>query len=463
MDLLLRMDSSDGLSSLFKFDSEPEFVCGITSSSWSLAKSGGMEVPHSPPANPATGTDDAQFTEAFVGSAEEAAVSKLLVVKDDAGQQTEEEQRDKDKDKEKRGGSKTKKCQIECKAVSSTPRQIRKCHAPNRFVSSPDHDDSGMTAVAAHSNTGRPRRQAAKRVHFDHDECDEEEDESQNRSARKENAYDNNDNDNDNKDDDDDDGDDDDGDDDDDSFEGSHNRRGHRRNVSAVSTPRARKTARRSQRHAGMAHGDDSDFDSDDDVRLSLTAAEQAKLLEDLRSRQHDLQTVNQKMRGLSPGERKKMRNRKASSVSRIKKKLATAILWDQRDHYEAEAKSLYTRLLAYEPDTVRTQLQSDFSIIASPASQTAAQRALHILDNCTGGKHRPPRNVATATTEAAASYSVVPHILPPGHDKCVCGDDPANHSRKQSRCEKCSVWFHMLCVNEPDQTNHTFVCPRCS
>lgn len=76
------------------------------------------------------------------------------------------------------------------------------------------------------------------------------------------------------------------------------------------------------------------DLEAEDDMLMS--PEEEARLRTLLRKKQHDLETCTSKMKGLTPQNKKRLRNRHASCVSRLKKKLYICNL--QRDLEKAKA-----------------------------------------------------------------------------------------------------------------------------
>lgn len=92
---------------------------------------------------------------------------------------------------------------------------------------------------------------------------------------------------------------------------------------------------------AGGAEGFLVDLEAEDDMLMS--PQEEARLRSLLLKKQHDLETCTLKMKGLTPQNKKRLRNRHASCVSRLKKKLYICNL--QRDL--EKAKSLIAGLQA--------------------------------------------------------------------------------------------------------------------
>jgi len=76
------------------------------------------------------------------------------------------------------------------------------------------------------------------------------------------------------------------------------------------------------------------DLEAEDDMLMS--PEEEARLRVLLQRKQHDLENCTSKMKGLTPQNKKRLRNRHASCVSRLKKKLYICNL--QRDLEKAKA-----------------------------------------------------------------------------------------------------------------------------
>lgn len=146
---------------------------------------------------------------------------------------------------------------------------------------------------------------------------------------------------------------------------------------------------------------------------------------------QKDLDSCNLKLSGLSSGERKKVRNRKASRVSRLKKKLSA---FDLQRRFDAEcANHRLTKQL----------LQ-------------AAEERLHQLDpTFIPNLFVPPTPLSKRCRTQPAEQLY-----------CLCrGPSQGN----MIMCETCSEWFHLPCIQLSDvemdrlsRSSHPYVCPRC-
>ena len=123
-----------------------------------------------------------------------------------------------------------------------------------------------------------------------------------------------------------------------------------------------------------------------DDFRIEhISEREQKQLREQLKRRLKELETCTEEMKGLSSGERKKLRNRKASCVSRLKKKLILAELADHLDRqkdkirnavalcdfYRQESDQLFRRLQRYEPTFQRTPAPAPETLPGAARSQS--------------------------------------------------------------------------------------------
>lgn len=210
----------------------------------------------------------------------------------------------------------------------------------------------------------------------------------------------------------------------------------------------------------------------------ALHPKEEAYLRRQLAKQMRELESSSSQMRGLSSSERKKVRNRKASRISRLKKKLS---VFDLQVSYEKELKErqrlakrcalleaeaqLYLKHLhTYDPGFKRKAQDEDNT---SPPPRTTTREA-----------HSP---LPTSSLSPAAEDTPLPlapalrrsQIEPPRkrtraglkeqeEAHCLCGK---SENSAMVECTKCHGWFHLACVNLSEKEAKRagqWSCPAC-
>lgn len=241
--------------------------------------------------------------------------------------------------------------------------------------------------------------------------------------------------------------------------------------LSVHALKRSLRSAVRRSRTAALEDEEEDDEDEDesdeDGLGASLAGSEQLGALQvALQARISELNSVSRSCKGLTAADRKKIRNRKASCVSRLKKKLA---------HYELQGRlhSQAARIADLEAQLeARNALLRQHGIscadvpssspkpkIPAPSTPASAHPSKHTP--APGQRRRPGRPSKKAKLEAQLAAPSMPGLqreLSVVEDSvCLCHDRPTD---SMLSCTVCARVYHAICVMDPEPAS--FVCPKC-
>jgi len=136
------------------------------------------------------------------------------------------------------------------------------------------------------------------------------------------------------------------------------------------------KRARTSELSSILAHMDDDLYDADVAREVSMTPEEEQDLLQQLKERQHDLDECHKYMAGLSALEKKRLRNRHASTVSRLKRKVYIGRLQRRWESATLQLNQCQTELQAARAEMAVLKANMDTNGYGSARDATAAALA---------------------------------------------------------------------------------------
>eukprot|EP00047_Mylnosiga_fluctuans_P023591 m.142100 g.142100 ORF g.142100 m.142100 type:complete len:385 (+) comp9640_c0_seq5:33-1187(+) len=208
--------------------------------------------------------------------------------------------------------------------------------------------------------------------------------------------------------------------------------------------------------------------ESDDEFEMAATgvdrAAQLAKLQRLLNDRLADLSNISKICKGLTPNDRKKIRNRKASCVSRLKKKVALYELHNKLDlqaraiadlQAVVEARGeLLTRhnipFPAFEMPTLSTPL-------APPSCPTPPVTPAPEPAKRPRGRPSKKAKLAEAAAAVAQEAARLQRAESFADGVCLCRDPPTDD---MVDCTRCHLPYHRVCVGAPDPAK--FICFNC-
>jgi hypothetical protein len=209
--------------------------------------------------------------------------------------------------------------------------------------------------------------------------------------------------------------------------------------------------------------------DSDDEFGHEhlMSPEEEAELRRLLEIRQVELDECGTHMKGMTPAQKKRLRNKHASCVSRLKKKLYICNLVRELEKARDTAASAVNdlssakatiaqlrqdngRLLAMTnmKSAVLASSQAGSSSLASilaPSPITVPSPMMAVSAPSRLAMVTPPR---IATTSASAAITTTTPAAKPATAKpgsfCLCR---APASDAMMKCDRCTEWFHVECV----------------
>ncbi|EDQ85789.1 uncharacterized protein MONBRDRAFT_11417 [Monosiga brevicollis MX1] len=218
--------------------------------------------------------------------------------------------------------------------------------------------------------------------------------------------------------------------------------------------------------HSQPSHDDDDDgsshrsasrtmHDSDDDLGhdLLMSPEEEAELRQLLAKRQAELDECTKHMKGMTPAQKKRLRNKHASCVSRLKKKLYICNLVRELDRAKETAAAFQDdmdalRARVTELEAENQHLRSAAGSADSAASYVQTETAADASDAVMGSNISEPALSPSRRPEAASGVV------------CLCHGEP---TKEMLCCNVCSDWFHYECLGlSKKEHHHAFTCPPC-
>eukprot|EP00051_Salpingoeca_urceolata_P017490 m.238458 g.238458 ORF g.238458 m.238458 type:complete len:478 (-) comp18968_c0_seq2:287-1720(-) len=228
----------------------------------------------------------------------------------------------------------------------------------------------------------------------------------------------------------------------------------------------------------------------DDGAVEVISPQEEAQLRLQLKRRIKELRVCTEETRHLHPAERKKLRNRKASCVSRLRKKLSLCDLQHRFDRaceavnaleascrfYEQGYRVLCAQVQQHNPAFVPRQgppvPSSDDDLFAFRDTVWTG-RTHSVGGEGTGRRQRRRRHSKRRRNSAHtddndndeddASDGSDASVEDPDAVYCLCR---TNREGQMIQCDSCCEWFHLDCVGvsqEEAKARQTYSCPNCA
>eukprot|EP00045_Choanoeca_perplexa_P009216 m.88014 g.88014 ORF g.88014 m.88014 type:complete len:408 (+) comp14802_c0_seq1:421-1644(+) len=205
--------------------------------------------------------------------------------------------------------------------------------------------------------------------------------------------------------------------------------------------------------------------DSDDEFGHEhlMSPEEEADLRRLLEIRQGELDECGRHMKGMTPAQKKRLRNKHASCVSRLKKKLYICNLVRELDRARdtaasatakleeaqatiAQLRQANGRLLA--SGSASTQVTNPLASILAPSPKVSAATSPSMaLSAAPTSVTSSPSKLATTTPSKTVGTAPANNRAAPqgdGESYCVCF---APASNKMLTCDRCHKWFHLECM----------------
>ena len=166
-----------------------------------------------------------------------------------------------------------------------------------------------------------------------------------------------------------------------------------------------------------------------------MSVEEEADLRAQLADRQRELDECPQHMKGMTPVEKKRLRNRHASCVSRLKKKIYIGRMQRRLD---ATTEALRRSEAALHQ--AQTELHRFAGFMSNGAGAGAGAGAAPM------SQHLASKVASKAMAAAQRAVEGVSRQTSRGAE-CICNMSTAGDSSDMVQCDTCQRWYHCGCV----------------